>query len=71
MVVGWMCPGSNIPPRNGPLPITPGTVVALRGRVTDKPVAPGSWAIVFLKALAVASQHISDNYDHPVLQGGE
>jgi hypothetical protein len=46
-----------------PPPVTPGTVVALRGVVTDKEVGPGSWIVVFPKGPAVASQHISNNYD--------
>jgi hypothetical protein len=43
--------------------ITPGTVVALRGRITWKPTTPGTWMLVYPKGPAVASQHISDNYD--------
>jgi hypothetical protein len=43
--------------------ITAGTVVALRGHITWKPIGPGTWMIVYPKGPAVASQHISDNYD--------
>jgi hypothetical protein len=46
------------PPR-----VTPGTVVALRGRVNWKPDGPGAWRLVFPKGPAVASEHISSNYD--------
>jgi hypothetical protein len=46
-----------------PPPVTPGTVVALRGRVTLKPHGPGTWRFVFPKGPAVASEHISNNYD--------
>jgi hypothetical protein len=46
-----------------PPPVTPGTVVALRGRVTEKPIGPGSWRLVFPKGPAVVSEHISNNYD--------
>jgi hypothetical protein len=50
-------------PQNGPLPVTPGTVVVLRGRLTWKPDGPGMWRLVFPQGPAVASEHISDNYD--------
>ena len=46
-----------------PPPVTPGTVVALRGRVTWKPDGPGTWRLVFPKGPAVASKHISNNYN--------
>ncbi len=44
-------------------PIAPGTVVVLRGHITWKPIAAGTWMIVYPKGPAVASRHISDNYD--------
>jgi hypothetical protein len=61
IVTGHLAACFAIPTR--PLPVTPGTVVALRGRVTDKPAGPGSWTFVFPKGPAVASEHISNNYD--------
>jgi hypothetical protein len=47
----------------GPPPITPGTVFVLRGTLTWKPDGPGAQRLVFPSGPAVASQHISDNYD--------
>jgi hypothetical protein len=62
IVTGHLAACFGIPPANGRR-ITPGTVVALRGHITWKPTAPGTWMIVYPKGPAVASQHISDNYD--------
>ncbi len=62
IVTGHLAACFGIPPTNGRR-ITPGTVVALRGHITWKPTAPGTWMIVYPKGPAVASQHISDNYD--------
>ena len=62
ILTGHLAACFGIPPTNGRR-ITPGTVVALRGRITWKPTAPGTWMIVYPKGPAVASQHISDNYD--------
>jgi hypothetical protein len=47
----------------GSWPVTPGTVVVLRGRLTWKPDGPGTQRLVFPAGPAVASQHISNNYD--------
>jgi hypothetical protein len=55
------CFGVALP--NRPLPVTPGTVVALRGVVTTKKIGPGTWTYVYPQGPAVASQHISNNYD--------
>jgi hypothetical protein len=54
------CFGVALP--NRPLPVTPGTVVALRGVVTDKKVGPGTWTYAYPRGPAVASQPITDNY---------
>jgi hypothetical protein len=62
IVTGHLAACFGIPPANGRR-VTPGTVVALRGHITWKPTAPGTWMIVYPKGPAVASQHISDNYD--------
>jgi hypothetical protein len=62
IVTGHLAACFGIPPTNGRR-ITPGTVVALRGHITWKPTEPGTWMIVYPKGPAVASQHISDNYD--------
>ena len=62
IVTGHLAACFGIPPTNGGRS-TPGMVVALRGRLTWKPTAPGTWMIVYPKGPAVASQHISDNYD--------
>ena len=62
IVSGHLAACFGIPPANGRR-VTPGTVVALRGHITWKPTAPGTWMIVYPKGPAVASQHISDNYD--------
>jgi hypothetical protein len=62
IVTGHLAACFGIPPTNGRR-ITPGTVIALRGHITWKPTAPGTWMIVYPKGPAVASQHISDNYD--------
>jgi len=62
IVTGHLAACFGIPPTNGRR-ITPGTVVALRGHITWKPTAPGTWMMVYPKGPAVASQHISDNYD--------
>jgi len=47
---------------NKPLPVTPGTVVVLRGRITWKPIGPGSEQIVYPKGPVAAQEHISNNY---------
>jgi len=62
IVTGHLPACFGIPPANGRR-VTPGTVVAVRGHITWKPTAPGTWMIVYPKGPAVASQHISDNYD--------
>jgi hypothetical protein len=62
IVTGHLAACFGIPPTNGRR-ITPGAVVALRGHITWKPTAPGTSMIVYPKGPAVASQHISDNYD--------
>ena len=62
IVTGHLAACFGIPPTHGRR-ITPGTVVALRGHITWKPTAPGTWMIVYPKGPAVASGHISDNYD--------
>jgi hypothetical protein len=62
IVTGHLAACFGIPLANGRR-ITPGTVVALRGHITWKPTAPGTWMIVYPNGPAVASQHISDNYD--------
>jgi len=55
------CFGFAPPP--GPPSVTPGTVFVLRGKLTWKPAGPGTQRLVFPSGPAVASQHISDNYD--------
>jgi hypothetical protein len=62
IVTGHLAACFGIPPASGRR-ITPGTVVALSGHITWKPIAPGTRMIVYPKGPAVASQHISDNYD--------
>jgi hypothetical protein len=62
IVTGHLAACFGIAPTNGRR-ITPGTVVALRGQVTWKPTAPGTWMLVYPKGPAVSSQHISNNYD--------
>jgi hypothetical protein len=62
IVTGHLAACFGIAPTNGRR-ITPGTVVALRGQITWKPTAPGTWMLVYPKGPAVASQHISNNYD--------
>jgi hypothetical protein len=62
IVTGHLAACFGIRPASGRR-IAPGTVVALRGHITWKPIAPGTWMIVYPKGPAVASQHISDNYD--------
>ena len=62
IVTGHLAACFGIRPASG-RPIAPGTVVVLRGHITWKPVAPGTWMIVYPKGPAVASQHIADNYD--------
>jgi hypothetical protein len=63
IVAGHLAACFGLPPTNGSQVVTPGTVVALRGRVTYKQIVPGGWTALFPKEPAVASQHISDNYD--------
>jgi hypothetical protein len=48
---------------NQPPPVTPGTVVVLRGILTWKQVGPGTWQIVYPKGPVVAEEHISNNYN--------
>jgi hypothetical protein len=62
IVTGHLAACFGILPTNGRR-TTAGTVVALRGHLTWKPTAPGTWMIVYPKGPAVASQRISDNYD--------
>ena len=62
IVTGHLAACFGIAPTNGRR-TTPGTVVALRGQITWKPTAPGTWMLVYPKGPAVASQHISNNYD--------
>jgi hypothetical protein len=62
IVTGHLAACFGIPPASGRR-IAPGTVVVLRGHITWKPIAPGTWMIVYPNGPAVASQHISDNYD--------
>ena len=62
IVTGHLAACFGIPPASGRR-IAPGTVVILGGHITWKPIGPGTWMIVYPKGPAVASQHISDNYD--------
>ena len=62
IVTGHLAACFGVAPMNG-RPITAGTVVVLRGHITWKPTALGTWMIVYPQGPAVASQHISDNYD--------
>ena len=62
-VTGHLAACFGISPKNPAQAITPGTVVAFRGRVTYRQVAPGSWRAEFPKGPVVASQHISNNQD--------
>jgi hypothetical protein len=62
IVTGHLAACSGLPLANGRA-VTPGTVVAFRGHVTWKPTAPGTWMMAYPNGPAVASQHISDNYD--------
>jgi hypothetical protein len=48
------------PPR--PPRITPGTVTAVRGTVSWKPIGPGTWREILPNGPVVARAHISDNY---------
>ena len=63
IVTGHLAACFGIAPTTKPGPVTPGTVVALRGKVTWKPDGPGAWHVVFPNGPAVATEHISDNYD--------
>jgi hypothetical protein len=62
IVTGHLAACFGIRTANG-RPVAPGTVVVLRGHITWKPIAAGTWMIVYPKGPAAASQHISDNYD--------
>lgn len=62
-VTGHLAACFGIPPKDPVQAITPGTVIAFRGRVTWKQVAPGIWRAEFPKGPVVASQHISNNQD--------
>jgi hypothetical protein len=62
IVTGQLSACFGVVPQNGPLPVTPGTVVVLRGVLTWKPDGPGTWRLVYPPGPAVASEHISDNY---------
>jgi hypothetical protein len=63
IVTGHLAACFGILPSTKPWPVTPGTVVVLRGRLTWKPDGPGTWRLVYPNGPAVASEHISDNYD--------
>jgi hypothetical protein len=62
IVTGRLSACFAIAPRNRPLPVTPGTVVVLPGRITWKPIGPGSEQLIFPKGPVPAQEHISDNY---------
>ena len=62
IVTGHLPACFGVAPPNGPLPVTPGTVVVLRGRITWKPTGPGSEQMVYPKGPVVAQEHISNNY---------
>lgn len=61
IVTGHLAACFGVEPPNRP--VTPGTVVVLRGRITWKPVGPGSEQLVYPKGPVVAQEHISNNYD--------
>ena len=63
IVTGHLPACFGIAPTTKPGPVTPGTVVVLRGKITWKPDGPAAWHVVFPNGPAVASEHISDNYD--------
>jgi hypothetical protein len=63
IVTGHLAACFGIRPKDPGQAITPGTVIAFRGRVTYRQVAPGSWRAEFPKGPVVASQHISNNQD--------
>jgi hypothetical protein len=63
IVTGHLAACFGLAPRNGSLPVTPGTVVVLRGTLTSVPDGPGTWRLVFPEGPAVTSEHISNNYD--------
>lgn len=63
IVTGHLAACFGLDPRNGPPPVTPGTVVVLRGKLTSEPDGPGTWRLVFPRGPAVASEYISNNYD--------
>ena len=63
IVTGHLAACFGIAPTTKPGPVTPGTVVVLRGKVAWKSNGPGAWHVVFPNGPAVASEHISDNFD--------
>jgi hypothetical protein len=56
-----VCMGAALPPGH-PLPVTPGTVTAVRGTVSWKHSGPGTWQMIYPKGPAMAEQYIGNNY---------
>jgi hypothetical protein len=63
IVTGHLAACFGLAPSAGSWPVTPGTVVVLRGTLTWKPDGPGTEQLVFPKGPVVTSEHISNNYD--------
>jgi hypothetical protein len=62
-VVGHLDACYGLPQLPGrPLPVTPGTVTAVRGTVSWKPAGPGTWREIMPNGPVLAKAHISDNY---------
>jgi hypothetical protein len=62
-IVGHLdaCSGLPVLPGWSP-PVTPGTVTAIRGTVSWKPIGPGTWREILPTGPVVARAHISNNY---------
>jgi hypothetical protein len=63
IVTGHLAACFGAAPSNRALPVTPGTVAALRGSISWKPDGPGTWRMVLPKGPVVARGYISNNYD--------
>jgi len=62
IVTGQLPPCFGVDPANRPAPVTPGTVVVLRGSITTTPDGPGMWRLLLPKGPVLAHQYIRDNY---------
>jgi hypothetical protein len=62
VVTGHLEACSGLGPLGHDRPVTPGTVIVLRGTVRSAPLGHGTWRLVLPAGPAVAQEYIGDNY---------